>query len=48
MPLPRPRKKEKERDFLSLCMKAKVTKEYKNIKQRVVVCYSQWRRVKKK
>jgi len=48
MPLPRPRKREKQNDFISRCMGVGVMKrEYKKLKQRVAVCFSEWRRVKK-
>ena len=44
MPLPKPKKEEKQKDFISRCMgNPTMTKEYKDAKQRSAVCYSQWR-----
>lgn len=49
MPLPTPNKGEKESDFISRCVSSKVMKtEYPNKKQRLAVCYTQWRRKNKK
>ena len=48
MPLPKPKSKEKERKFLSRCMDNDVMKkEYEDSKQRLAVCYSQWRKKSK-
>lgn len=44
MPLPTPGQAEKEADFVSRCMGTDVMKkDYPDAKQRVAVCYSQWR-----
>ena len=44
MPLPKPRKKETEQEFVSRCMGDDMMgKEYKDQKQRAAVCYSQYR-----
>lgn len=44
MPLPKPRKKEKRKDFLKRCMSSKTMKrEFKKNEQRVAVCYKQWK-----
>ena len=49
MPLPKPRKKEKQNHFIDRCMKDDIMiKEFPNNKQRVAVCYSQWREWEKK
>ena len=55
MPLPKPRKGEKEKDFISRCMSDPVMKkEYpkragqKKAEQRLAVCYRQWRGKDKK
>lgn len=42
MPLPKPRKGEKQNDFISRCMSA-VKDEFPGQKQRTAVCFSQWR-----
>ena len=42
MPLPTPNKGEKQNDFISRCISA-VAGEFPDSKQRVAVCYSQWR-----
>jgi len=48
MPLPKPKKYERKKRFISRCMKSKVMKkDYPKVKQRVAVCYSQWRESKK-
>jgi len=45
MPLPKPSKKEKEKEFVSRCMADDmVQKDYKDQKQRAAVCYSQFKR----
>jgi hypothetical protein len=49
MPLPKPKKKEKEDTFIQRCMRNEtMKKEYKDNKQRIAVCYSQWRNKNKK
>jgi hypothetical protein len=43
MPIPKPKKSEKQGDFVSRCMgDDTMNKEYPNEKQRSAVCYSQW------
>jgi len=45
MPLPKVRKNEQRAKFLGRCMKNAVMRsEFTNIKQRIAVCYSQFRR----
>lgn len=45
MPLPKPKKGEKENDFISRCMSNKtMKKEFPDQKQRTAVCYDQWRK----
>jgi len=50
MPLPIPRggdNPEKESEFIGRCMDDDIMrKEYPDSKQRIAVCYSQWRRKK--
>lgn len=47
MPLPKPVKKESEQSFIAKCMGSEVMKkEFTNQKQRLAVCYSQFRRKK--
>jgi hypothetical protein len=47
MPLPKPNKKEKEQEFVSRCMESEtMNKEFPDQKQRVAVCYSQYRKRK--
>lgn len=49
MPLPSPKGKEKENNFISRCMGDEtMNKDYPDQKQRAAVCYSQWKRSKKK
>jgi hypothetical protein len=50
MPLPKPSEKEKEQKFVSRCVSDEMMmKDYKDQKQRLAVCYSQYsRRVKNK
>lgn len=50
MPLPSPKKSEKEQEFVSRCMADDMmNKDYKDQKQRAAVCYSQYkRRIKNK
>lgn len=44
MPIPEPRKDEKEEDFISRCMGDEtMKKEYEDNDQRLAVCYSKWR-----
>jgi len=48
MPLPKPRKNEAKQRFISRCIaNPTMKKEYKNKKQRIAVCYSQWKHKKK-
>ena len=47
MPLPTPKGKEKQSDFVSRCMGDNTMgKDFKDQKQRVAVCYSQWKKAK--
>jgi len=49
MPLPKPTKGQKESNFISSCMSNKIMKrEYPDNEQRLAVCFSQFRRRKKK
>jgi hypothetical protein len=49
MPIPSPKKNQEEDDFISSCMGSEtMNKEYPNQKQRAAICYSQYRRKKKK
>lgn len=50
MPLPKPSKKETESEFVNRCMGDEImNKDYKDQKQRVAVCYSQYKtRIKNK
>jgi hypothetical protein len=50
MPLPSPRKKETQQEFVSRCMGDEMmNEEYKDQKQRAAVCYTQFsRRMKNK
>ena len=44
MPLPKPRKKETEQEFVSRCMgDDMMNNDFKDQKQRAAVCYSQFR-----
>ena len=46
MPLPKPRKNEKQSKFMSRCMSdVTAKKEFPDSKQRVAVCFSSWRKV---
>ncbi len=48
MPLPKPKKNEKKKDFIDRCMSNEVMKdEYKDNDQRLAVCYSLWDQTKK-
>lgn len=48
MPLPNPGKNEEKKKFIARCSGSKVMNtEYPDTKQRVAVCYSQWRKSKK-
>ena len=42
MPIPKPKKGEKEKDFISRCMGA-IGDEYKDKDQAVAVCYQSWK-----
>ena len=45
MPLPKPSKNEKQRDFVSRCAgDSTMVKEFPNQKQRIAVCYSQFKK----
>lgn len=47
MPLPSPKKNEKQGDFISRCAgNETMNKDFKDTKQRVAVCYSQWKKAK--
>ena len=47
MPLPKPKPNEAEKDFINRCMSADIMQEdYPDEKQRVAVCYSQWKKRK--
>lgn len=47
MPLPSPKGKEKQSDFISRCMgDSTMDKDFKDQKQRAAVCYSQWEKAK--
>lgn len=49
MPLPTPKKGQKEEEFIASCMASPtMNKEYPNQKQRAAICYSQFSRKKKK
>jgi len=44
MPLPKPRKKETEQEFVSRCMGDEMMRnDFKDQKQRAAVCYSQFK-----
>ena len=48
MPLPSPKGKEQRSKFISRCMgSAQTKKDFPDIKQRVAVCNSRWRKAKK-
>jgi len=48
MPLPLPKKNEKQKAFVARCMNDSITKkEHPDTKQRVAVCFSQWRKSQK-
>ena len=45
MPLPSPAKGQQKKDFIESCMASPtMNKEYKDPKQRMAVCYSQFRK----
>ena len=47
MPLPNPKKNEKQGDFISRCAgNETMNKDFPETKQRVAVCYSQWKKAK--
>lgn len=48
MPLPTPHDGEKESEFVSRCMGSEAAKEFEDEKQRLAVCYSQFRERKSK
>lgn len=44
MPIPKPKKDEKKKEFISRCMGNSVMNtEFPDIKQRAGVCYTQWK-----
>ncbi len=44
IPLPKPKPFEKQTEFISRCMGTDIMKkEYPDNKQRLAICYSQWR-----
>lgn len=43
MPLPKPKKGEKKREFVKRFMSSKTAKEFKDQDQRLAVAYSIWR-----
>ena len=46
MPIPKPKKGEKQRAFISRCMSNDtMQREYPDRKQRTAVCFSAWRKV---
>ena len=48
MPIPRPRTDENKDDFMSRCMSDdNMQEEFPDDKQRVAVCYDQWRKKEK-
>jgi hypothetical protein len=49
MPIPQPSQNEEQNNFISRCMGDSVmNKEYPDQKQRSAICYSQFKRAKKK
>ncbi len=47
MPIPSPKPKEQQQDFISRCMgDAVMNKDYADRRQRAAVCYSSWRKSK--
>lgn len=49
MPIPKPGKKEEQKEFMSRCIGDKVMrKEFKDIKQRIAVCMTSFRDKDKK
>ena len=45
MPLPSPKKGQQKKDFINSCMASStMNEEYKDPKQRMAVCYSQYRK----
>jgi hypothetical protein len=47
MPLPSPKQSEKQKDFISRCAgNETMNKDFKDTKQRLAVCYSQWEKAK--
>lgn len=44
MPLPKPKKEEKQNDFIARCVSTPVmVKDFPNEQQRLAVCYLQWK-----
>jgi ATP-dependent protease ClpP protease subunit len=48
MPIPNPRKDEKEKDFIGRCMADEIMRKDYDQKQRLAVCFSSWRKSKSK
>ena len=48
MPIPKPKKDETQKDYISRFMKSEASKEYSTQEQAVAVAYNTWRRAKKK
>jgi len=46
MPIPSPKKKEKQDKYISRCMST-LKGEFKDQKQRAAVCFSEWRKSKR-
>jgi hypothetical protein len=45
MPLPKPKKEEKENEFMNRCMGDEtMKKEFPDNEQRTAVCYQQWKK----
>lgn len=48
MPIPKPKKDETQKDYVSRFMKSSAAKEYSTQEQAAAVAYNTWRRAKKK
>lgn len=47
MPIPKPRKRERRKRFMSRCLRNKyIKREFKDVKQRFAVCATSWREVR--
>lgn len=45
MPIPKPKKYERKKKFIGRCASNKtMNKDFPKTKQRIAVCYSQWRK----